>query len=124
MQSLTEVPGGPKFLLGVINLRGHVVPVYDLRVPFGLHQGPEAEPGPVRPDRRVEPSATTSRSRACWWTGSRTSWSSRPRRCNRLRSLDLGKATPFVRGLIRHQDALLARTGRGSCLLDSRVDER
>ena len=35
MQSLTEVPGGPKFLLGVINLRGHVVPVYDLRLPFG-----------------------------------------------------------------------------------------
>ena len=33
MQSLTEVPGGPKFLLGVINLRGHVVPVYDLRMP-------------------------------------------------------------------------------------------
>ena len=39
MQSLTEVPGGPKFLLGVINLRGHVVPVYDLRMPFGLPQG-------------------------------------------------------------------------------------
>src|SRR5215831_20492759 len=36
MQALTEVPGGPKFLLGVINLRGHVVPVYDLRMPFGL----------------------------------------------------------------------------------------
>src|ERR1700734_2507245 len=36
MQSLTEVPGGPRFLLGVINLRGHVVPVYDLRMPFGL----------------------------------------------------------------------------------------
>src|ERR1700688_4434945 len=36
MQTLTEVPGGPKFLLGVINLRGHVVPVYDLRLPFGL----------------------------------------------------------------------------------------
>src|SRR5271169_5560156 len=36
MQCLTEVPGGPKFLLGVINLRGHVVPVYDLRMPFGL----------------------------------------------------------------------------------------
>src|SRR5215471_3950352 len=36
MQSLTEVPGGPKYLLGVINLRGHVVPVYDLRMPFGL----------------------------------------------------------------------------------------
>ena len=36
MQDLTEVPGGPKFLLGVINLRGHVVPVYDLRMSFGL----------------------------------------------------------------------------------------
>src|SRR6516164_11736206 len=36
MQSLTEVPGGPRYLLGVINLRGHVVPVYDLRMPFGL----------------------------------------------------------------------------------------
>src|SRR5213595_2482572 len=36
MQALTEVPGGPKFLLGVINLRGHVVPVYDLHMPFGL----------------------------------------------------------------------------------------
>ena len=28
-------------LLGVINLRGHVVPVYDLRVPFELPQRPE-----------------------------------------------------------------------------------
>src|SRR5271169_5214837 len=36
MQALTEVPGGPRFLLGVINLRGHVVPVYDLRMSFGL----------------------------------------------------------------------------------------
>src|SRR5271169_5672673 len=36
MQALTEVPGAPKHLLGVINLRGHVVPVYDLRLPFGL----------------------------------------------------------------------------------------
>ena len=40
MQALTEVPGGPKFLLGVINLRGHVVPVYDLRLPFGLPRKP------------------------------------------------------------------------------------
>src|SRR5271165_2485385 len=36
VHSLTEVPGGPACLLGVINLRGHVVPVYDLRLPFGL----------------------------------------------------------------------------------------
>ncbi len=44
MQSITEVPGGPKFLLGVINLRGPVVPVYDLRIPFGL----PVDPKPLR----------------------------------------------------------------------------
>src|SRR6202167_3865375 len=46
MQSLTEVPGGPKFLLGVINLRGHVVPVYDLRLPFGLLKDPKPTRAP------------------------------------------------------------------------------
>ena len=44
MQSLTEVPGGPKYLLGVINLRGHVVPVYDLRMPFGLPKDRRSRP--------------------------------------------------------------------------------
>src|SRR3954468_20460028 len=34
--TLTHVPGGPKSLRGILNLRGHVVPVYDLRVPFDL----------------------------------------------------------------------------------------
>src|SRR5271165_1872562 len=46
MQSLTEVPGGPKSLLGVINLRGHVVPVYDLRIPFGLSKENKAARAP------------------------------------------------------------------------------
>ena len=50
MQSLTEVPGGPKFLLGVINLRGHVVPVYDLRLPFGLSQEDRSGRGTLRLD--------------------------------------------------------------------------
>src|SRR3954468_2899316 len=36
VQAMTEVPGSSKSLLGVINLRGHVVPVYDLRIPFGM----------------------------------------------------------------------------------------
>src|SRR5260370_1290019 len=36
VQTMTEVPGSSKSLLGVINLRGHVVPVYDLRIPFGM----------------------------------------------------------------------------------------
>lgn len=33
---VTRVPGAPQFVLGVINLRGRVVPVVDLRMKFGL----------------------------------------------------------------------------------------
>jgi purine-binding chemotaxis protein CheW len=36
----TRVPQTPRFMLGVINLRGSVVPVVDLRLKFGL---PEAD---------------------------------------------------------------------------------
>ena len=38
---VTKVPQTPDYLLGVINLRGQVVPVVDLRVKMGL---PKAEP--------------------------------------------------------------------------------
>lgn len=31
MQEITRVPNGPKFLRGVINLRGEVIPLIDLR---------------------------------------------------------------------------------------------
>src|SRR5947209_6430315 len=41
---MTQVPGGPKWLRGVINLRGHVVPVWDLRIPFDL----TIDPAPTR----------------------------------------------------------------------------
>lgn len=34
--SITRVPQTPEFMLGVINLRGSVVPVIDLRLKFGL----------------------------------------------------------------------------------------
>src|SRR5437763_14378547 len=44
VKSLTQVPGGPRSLRGVLNLRGHVVPVYDLRVPFEL----PIDPSPAR----------------------------------------------------------------------------
>ncbi len=33
---ITRVPRMPKFLKGVINLRGHIVPVVDLRHKFGM----------------------------------------------------------------------------------------
>jgi purine-binding chemotaxis protein CheW len=35
----TRVPQTPSFMLGVINLRGSVVPVIDLRLKFGLRDG-------------------------------------------------------------------------------------
>jgi purine-binding chemotaxis protein CheW len=40
MCSITKVPGTPDFMRGVINVRGSVVPVMDLRKKFGL---PESE---------------------------------------------------------------------------------
>jgi purine-binding chemotaxis protein CheW len=34
--SVTEVPGGPAFVNGLINVRGKVVPLADLRMKFGM----------------------------------------------------------------------------------------
>lgn len=42
MQDITEIPGGPVYVKGVINLRGRIVPVISLRRLFAL---PEAECG-------------------------------------------------------------------------------
>jgi purine-binding chemotaxis protein CheW len=36
LTAVTRVPGTPRFMLGVINLRGGVVPVIDLRLKFGM----------------------------------------------------------------------------------------
>jgi purine-binding chemotaxis protein CheW len=36
MTSITKVPRTPDFMLGVINLRGSVVPVVDMRMKFGM----------------------------------------------------------------------------------------
>ncbi len=41
MMDITAVPQTPTFMKGLINLRGKVVPVIDLRLKFGL---PEVEP--------------------------------------------------------------------------------
>jgi purine-binding chemotaxis protein CheW len=40
VQDITAVPHTPSYIKGVINLRGKVIPVIDLRLKFGL---PEAE---------------------------------------------------------------------------------
>ena len=34
--SVTEIPGTPGFVKGVVNLRGRIIPVIDLRIKFGL----------------------------------------------------------------------------------------
>jgi chemotaxis signal transduction protein len=51
MAALAPVPGGPSFVLGLLDLRGRVVPVLDLRQRLGL---PPAEPGLSTPICVVE----------------------------------------------------------------------
>ncbi|WP_165224116.1 chemotaxis protein CheW [Aquisphaera insulae] len=106
VQSMTEVPGGSKSLLGVINLRGHVVPVYDLRIPFGLvaNANPSKSPSVLI----VETEAGND-SRVTGLVVDRVSdvLEFSPEEMQPSPQLGLGKATPFVRGLIRHQDAFL-----------------
>ncbi len=38
MQNITNVPKVPEFIKGVINLRGKIIPVIDLRLKFGLDE--------------------------------------------------------------------------------------
>ena len=106
MQSLTEVPGGPKFLLGVINLRGHVVPVYDLRMPFGLPKEPKQTRAPCV---LIVESTAGSDVQITGLLVDRVSdvLEFSPEEVQPAPQLGLGKATPFVRGLIRHQDGFL-----------------
>src|SRR6056297_2364197 len=40
LQTITKMPGTPPYVKGVINLRGKVIPVVDLRLKFGM---PEQE---------------------------------------------------------------------------------
>lgn len=43
VQSITRVPQTEKFVKGIINLRGVVIPVIDLRVRFGMEEIPHTE---------------------------------------------------------------------------------
>lgn len=36
---ITKVPRTPRFMKGVINLRGHAVPIVDMRLKFGMSEG-------------------------------------------------------------------------------------
>lgn len=41
LTSITSIPRTPEFMRGVINLRGHAVPVVDLRLKFGMSRTKE-----------------------------------------------------------------------------------
>jgi purine-binding chemotaxis protein CheW len=43
MMSITQVPQAPEFVKGVINLRGKVIPVVDLRLRFGMESAAYSE---------------------------------------------------------------------------------
>jgi purine-binding chemotaxis protein CheW len=38
IQNITEIPGMPRYVKGVINLRGKVIPVMDVRLRFGIDE--------------------------------------------------------------------------------------
>jgi purine-binding chemotaxis protein CheW len=106
VKSLTHVPGGPRSLRGVLNLRGHVVPVYDLRVPFEL----PIELNPTRaPSVLMVESSSGAEVHVTGLLVDRVSdvLEFPPEEIQSAPQLGLGKATPFVRGLIRHQDGFL-----------------
>jgi purine-binding chemotaxis protein CheW len=43
MMPITRVPRTPDFIRGVINLRGKVIPILDLRLKFGMESRPQTE---------------------------------------------------------------------------------
>jgi len=105
LRPLTEVPGGPKVLMGVINLRGHVVPVYDLRMSFGLPKDTRQTRAPCV--LIVESSLGSDQITGLMVDKVSAVLEFSPEELQPPPQLGLGKATTFVRGLIRHQDGFL-----------------
>jgi len=103
---LTPVPGGSRALKGLFNLRGHVVPVWDLRVPFRLAEDEGAAAAPcvlmVEPDRDRP-------SRVAGLLVDRVSdvLDVRPEDLQPAPSVGLGGGSAFVRALIRHRKQFL-----------------
>ena len=92
MNGLTEIPRGASNLLGVMDLRGEITPVYDVKTRLKLSDrapklaGPAAECEPLPRSARVLVLATWRRRRGSGWTrcsrwcGFRPRRSSSPRR--------------------------------------------
>ena len=106
--ALTQVPGSPRALRGLFNLRGHVVPVWSLRAPFQLS---EDEPGEsaVTPCVLMVEAGSGQAGRVAGLLVDRVSdvLESPPENLQPAPSLGLGGGSAFVSGLIRHQDRFL-----------------
>jgi purine-binding chemotaxis protein CheW len=62
--AITRVPQAPEFVQGLINVRGAVVPLADLRVTFGMLRRP------LGPDGRILCSTSRSAAAPPWWASS------------------------------------------------------
>lgn len=104
--ALTRVPGGSRSLCGLYNLRGQVVPVWNLRVPFGLEDNLSQERAPSV--LMVEQEADGA-GRVAGLMVDRVSDVLDFHRddVQPPPTLGLGGGSTFVRGLIRHQERFL-----------------
>ena len=104
--ALTRVPGGMRSLMGLYNLRGHVVPVWNLRIPFHLNDDRLQERAPsvlmVEPD-----AAQPTRVAGLLVDLVSDVLDFAPGDIQPAPALGLGGGSRFVRGLIRHQDRFL-----------------
>ncbi len=105
--NLTRVPGGSPSLCGLYNLRGHVVPVWNLRIPFQFPAN-EALPDVLPCVLMVEPQATDP-TRVAGLLVDRVSdvLDVPPETIQPAPKTGLGGGSSFIRGLIRHQDRFL-----------------
>lgn len=104
--AFTRVPGGTRALIGLYNLRGHVVPVWNLRVPFRLGEDSISERAPSI--LVVEPDASQP-SRVAGLMVDRVSdvLDFTPGEVQPPPALGLTGVSAFVRGLIRSQERFL-----------------
>lgn len=106
MGQLTRVPGGTPALSGLCNLRGHVVPVWDLRIPFRL--GDDGAEGVAPCVLMVEPDREQP-ARVAGLLVDRVSdvLDVRPDEIQPAPAVGLGEGAAFVSGLIRRREQFL-----------------
>ena len=106
--ALTRVPGSAPSLCGLYNLRGHVIPVWNLRVPFKLDEpkGGEAGPAPCVLMVDADPEGDVQ---LVGLLVDRVSdvLEALPEEIQPAPTIGVGVGSVFVRGLIRHHDRFL-----------------